>query len=516
MAVRSGRVRASACRLVAAGATLLGCTSGSNAAAPVGPSQDSATIGPDAASVIAALDASVTAPLDASVTAPLDAATAPPPDASGATRMDGSVRVPDAAQASNGPPRARPLSLAAQAGKAIFFDTTLSASGTMSCATCHDPAHAYGPPNGLAVQLGGPHGDQSGTRAVPSLRYKEFTPPYADLLDNPDGVSAPGPGGGYTWDGRAATLADQAKIPLLSPVEMANTGPADVASKVQASSYVALFEEAFGSGVFADPNTAFNDVAAALQAFQNEDVSFHPFSSKFDLYAENKLGGALTAAETRGFQVFVDPVTANCAACHYQGAGLEGSSALFTDFSYEVISVPRNSEIPANADPSFVDMGICGPTRTDHLPNDAGAPDVYCGMFKTPTLRNVATRSSFFHNGVFHTLEQAIRWYSTRDTMPQIWYPTVGGTPMAANDPGFPTYGLITTQYVGGTVQKFDDLLPAYQANIDPQLPLDSRPAGSTPPMTDQNIADLICFLGTLTDDYQPPATPPTSGPCVH
>ena len=102
MAVRSGRVRASACRLVAAGATLLGCTSGSNAAAPVGPSQDSATIGPDAASVIAALDASVTAPLDASVTAPLDAATAPPPDASGATRMDGSVRVPDAAQASNG------------------------------------------------------------------------------------------------------------------------------------------------------------------------------------------------------------------------------------------------------------------------------------------------------------------------------------------------------------------------------------------------------------------------------
>ena len=268
--------------------------------------------------------------------------------------------------------------------------------------------------------------------------------------------------------------------------------------------------------MFGDPTTAFNDAAAALQAFQNEDASFHPFTSKFDLYAGNKIGGTLTAAETRGFKLFVDPTTANCASCHYQGAGLNGSSALFTDFSYEAISVPRNSAIPANADPTFIDMGVCGPTRTDHLPADAGAPDTFCGMFKTPTLRNVATRTSFFHNGVFHTLEQAIRFYNTRDTTPQIWYPTVGGTPKATNDPTFPTYGLITTQYVGGTVQKFNDLPAAYLGNIDPQLPLDSRPAGSTPPMTDQNIADLICFLTTLNDGYQPPATPPTSGPCVN
>jgi cytochrome c peroxidase len=135
-------------------------------------------------------------------------------------------------------------------------------------------------------------------------------------------------------------------------------------------------------------------------------------------------------------------------------------------------------------------------------------------MFKAPSLRNVATRSSFFHNGVIHSLEQAIRFYNTRDTHPEIWYPTVGGTPKAAPDKDFPTYGLITTQYVGGTVQKFNDLPAKYRGNVDPQLPLDGRAPGSKPPMTEAQIADLICFLKTLSDGYQP-STQPASGPCV-
>src|SRR5579862_6419502 len=142
--------------------------------------------------------------------------------------------------------RAPGLSLAADVGKHLFFDRSLSANGAMSCATCHDPDHAYGPPNDLAVQLGGPDGHTQGPRAVPSLRYKEYTPAYADLLDNPDGISAPGPGGGLAWDGRADTLADQAKLPLLSPVEMANASPAEVARKLEAAPYAAQFAQAFG------------------------------------------------------------------------------------------------------------------------------------------------------------------------------------------------------------------------------------------------------------------------------
>ena len=396
------------------------------------------------------------------------------------------------------------LSLAAQVGQKMFFDQSLSGSGKMACATCHDPAFAYGPPNNLAVQLGGPKLDQMGNRAVPSLRYKDITPPYADLLDNPDGFSAPGPGGGFTADGRVNTLADQAKIPLLDPVEMANASGADVVKKLQAAPYADLFVQAFGKDAFADSRVAFNNATKALQAFQLEDTSFHPYSSKFDLYAANKIGGNMTAAEMRGLKVFSDPHGGNCSSCHYQGAGLNGSSALFTDFSYEAIGVPRNASIPLNQDTAYFDIGVCGPLRTDHKPKSPADANSFCGMFKTPTLRNSATRNVFFHNGVITSLEQAIRFYNTRDTMPELWYPNVGGTALKTSDPGFPSYGLIKTQYKGGTVQKYNDLPALYRANIDTQLPLDGRAVGSRSPMSEQNIADLICFLGTLTDDYKP------------
>jgi cytochrome c peroxidase len=375
------------------------------------------------------------------------------------------------------------LSPAGQVGKSLFFDESLSRSGKMACSTCHDPAHAYGPPNGLAVQRGGPAGDRPGTRAVPSLRYKEYTPSYADLLENPDGMSAPGPGGGFTWDGRASTLAAQARLPLLSPLEMANDDPAQVVARVNAAPYAALFHQVFGAQ--AEGPAAFDSVLAALQSFQLEDPSFHPYTSKFDLYSGNKIGGALTAAELRGARVFSDPRRGNCGSCHFSGPGLNGSSGLFTDFSYEAIGVPRNREIPANGDERYYDLGICGPLRADH-------DGKLCGMFKTPTLRNVATRSVFFHNGVIHSLEKAVRFYNTRDTNPELWYPKVGRR-----------------------VQKFDDLPPAYRDNIDPQGPLDGRPAGARPPMSEREVADLLCFLRTLTDDYRPPAQASTSGPCV-
>ncbi len=404
------------------------------------------------------------------------------------------------------------LSLAAQVGEKMFVDARLSGSGQLACASCHDPKNAHAPANDLAVQAGGADLKAAGTRAVPSLRYKDVTPPYADLLDNPDGISVPGPGGGFAWDGRAATLAEQARIPLLAANEMANADAAAVVATLKAGAYADLFRQAFGADVFADTDTAFAKAGLALQAYQLEDRSFHPYSSKYDLYAGNKIGGTLTPAEVRGFKVFADPQVGNCASCHYQGAGLNGSSALFTDFSYEAIGVPRNPAIPANADPAYVDTGLCGPLRSDHPP---AAGNTFCGMVKAPTLRNVATRKSFFHNGVMHSLEQVIRFYNTRDTLPEIWYPTVGGKPKATPDAGFPTYGLVKTQYVGGKVQKYDDLPPQFVANIDTQMPLDGRKAHSAPPMSEQNMADLVCFLNTLTDGYQPQAAPASNAPCT-
>ncbi len=382
------------------------------------------------------------------------------------------------------------LSLPAQVGEKLFFDPSLSASGRLACSTCHDPAYGYASPSGMAVQLGGPDMSLPGTRAVPSLRYKEFTPPYADVADNPDGVSAPGPGGGYTWDGRAATLADQARIPLLAPNEMANVSEADVVNKLQHATYADLFRSAFGSDIFADTSLAFQAALDALQAYQLEDSDFHPYSSRFDLYLGNKIGGDLTPAERRGAGVFADPNKGNCFACHFAGPGVNGSSDLFTDFTFAAIGIPRNAEIPANADPGYNDMGIC--SRTDH-PLPASAQ--YCGMFKVPTLRNVATRRVFFHNGRMKSLRDVLRFYNTRDTQPELWYPTVNGV-----------------------VQKFDDLPPQYQGNIDTQAPLDGRPAGSPPPMSEQDLDDLEAFLDTLTDadlvsQIQPDPPPPPPPP---
>jgi cytochrome c peroxidase len=376
------------------------------------------------------------------------------------------------------------LSLPAQVGVKLFFDKNLSGSGQMSCASCHDPSHHYAQANDLAVQLGGPNLDQSGTRAVPSLKYKEYTPPYADLFDNPDGVSAPGPGGGLMQDGRAATLADQVQFPLLAANEMANKSAADVVNKIRSSDYVDLFKQAFGSSVLDNTQTAFAAAGAALQAYQLEDVSFHPYSSKYDLYAANKIGGTLTASEARGLAVFMDENKGNCFACHYSGAGVNGSVAIFTDFSFEAIGVPRNNDIPVNRKalgglPVSYDLGICN--RPDHPPL---ASAQYCGMFKTPTLRNVATRKVFFHNGRFKTLTDVIHFYNTRDTNPELWYPIVNGV-----------------------AQKFDDLPTRYRGNIDASVPLDGRAAGSQPAMTPQDEEDLIAFLNTLTDGYVPPGS---------
>jgi cytochrome c peroxidase len=185
--------------------------------------------------------------------------------------------------------------------------------------------------------------------------------------------------------------------------------------------------------------------------------------------------------------VYSDPNKGNCFACHYNGAGLNGSVRQFTDFTYAAIGVPRNRDIPANHNARYFDLGICD--RGDHKkPTDAG----YCGMFKTPTLRNVATRKVFFHNGQLKSLRDVILFYNTRDTQPERWYPVRNGK-----------------------VHKYDDLPARYRANIDVQAPLDGKKLGAPGAMSEQDMQDLDAFLQTLNDHYQAPkvvahTTPPT------
>jgi cytochrome c peroxidase len=369
------------------------------------------------------------------------------------------------------------LSPMAAVGKKIFFDRTLSGSGKMACATCHDPAYAYGPPNGLAVQYGGPDLKTPDFRATPSLRYiLNHVPVWTHVQStNPiEQLTEPAevPAGGYTWDGRFNSLQAQATFPFFSSAEMDNRSVKELAGKLKQADYAGDFRAVFGQHVFEHPGLAVQEATKAIQAFELEDKSFQPYTSKFDKWLDGK--ATLTPQELHGRQLFDDPNGGNCASCHLDEVGANGAHPLFTDFQFEALGVPRNKAIAWNRNPHYYDLGLCGPFRKDSASKDPSN----CGLFRTPSLRNAAIRHVFFHNGSIHSLRDTLRFYVERDTNPEKWYP-VGPD---------------------GKVEKFDDLPPQYRKNVDiTDAPL-NRKLGEQPIWNEQDIDDVIAFLKTLDD----------------
>jgi cytochrome c peroxidase len=365
-------------------------------------------------------------------------------------------------------------------GRALFSDPSLSASGAMSCASCHDPAHAYGPANHLAVQRGGADGTLPGLRAVPSLKYHQGIPPFSERFFDNDGNDAAdqGPTGGFDWDGRADSVHEQAAGPLLSPFEMANASRDAVLARLRASPNAAALRAAFGPHLFDDPQRAWNALVLSLEVFQQSPQDFYPYDSKYDAFLRGK--ATLTPQEARGRAVFDDARKGNCASCHVSTVK-RGAFPQFTDDGLIAIGVPRNPAIPANAQPQFRDLGVCGPLRTD-----LKAHDDYCGRFRTPSLRNVALRGVFFHNGVYTSLADAVRFYALRDADP-------------------------ARVYGKG---RYDDLPEKYQANLNVEAPFGGR-RGDKPRMTEAEIADVVAFLGTLTDGYVAPAAGQATVPAL-
>lgn len=359
-------------------------------------------------------------------------------------------------------------------GRTLFSDTALSASGRLSCASCHDPAHAYGPPDGAPVRAGGADGRARGVRAVPSLRYQQDTPPFSEHFSDTDGNDSidQGPTGGRTWDGRASSAHDQAALPLLSPFEMANAGRDAAVARLRAAPSAAAFLATFGPRVLDDPALAWTGLLWALEVFQQSPTEFYPYSSKYDAMLRGQV--RLDAREQRGLELFNDPAKGNCAVCHISSVR-RGAFPQFTDRGLLALGVPRNAHLPANANPAYHDMGLCGPWRTDFA-----ARVEYCGLFKTPTLRNVATRRVFFHNGVYHRLEDVLDFYAERDTDPAKFYP----------------------RDRRGRIRVFDDLPAAYAGNVNHDAPFGGS-LGHTPSLTRAERAEIIAFLKTLTDGWQ-------------
>lgn len=134
--------------------------------------------------------------------------------------------------------------------------------------------------------------------------------------------------------------------------------------------------------------------------------------------------------------------------------------------------MPRNSELQGNADPGFYDLGLC--TRDDGV---LASREDLCGLFKVPSLRNVALRKRYFHSGRFGSLRDVVDFYVTRDTEPARWYPTVSGE-----------------------VLKFDDPPASYHGNVNTSEPPCDRQPGDAPALSAPEVDDVIAFLRTLTD----------------
>jgi cytochrome c peroxidase len=310
-------------------------------------------------------------------------------------------------------------------GKSIFFDNNLSINNNQSCAACHAPESGWtGPDSAInahgAVYEGSIPG-RFGNRKPPSSAYATLSP---ILYVDKKGLFT----GGNFWDGRATgeklgnPAADQAQGPFLNPLEQALATPADVVTRVCAStSYGNLFRQVWGEAVCdpANVNEAYDDIALSIAAYE-DSPEVNAFTSKYD-YAKGN--AVLTMQERRGFALFQGK--GKCRLCHLSA----GQNPLFTDFTYDNLGVPRNPENPFYyADPMFnplgydwIDLGLGGflETRGDY----AAYADANLGKHKVPTLRNVDLRpypefvKAYGHNGYFKSLEGIVHFYNTRDVL---------------------------------------------------------------------------------------------------
>ena len=350
-------------------------------------------------------------------------------------------------------------------GKAIFHDPALSEPQGTSCASCHAPERAF--TNNSGAPIGLPRGSRANhfaRRNAPSLLYLKYVPAFHYHAD--DDAIQPSPYGGFFWDGRADSIVDVVKEPLLDPDEMNNRDAYQIAQKVAAAPYAGDFRREFGD-VLSDPPATMTALGEAVEAFLTSE-EMAPFSSKYDDYVRGK--AKLTPLEARGLKLFKDPDKGNCVSCHrFYDSSSNPERSLFTDYGYDAVAAPRNRKISANADAQRFDLGLCE-RRDERTPSNE---EIWCANFRTPSLRNVAVRQSFMHNGVFTNLRDAVAFYATRATDPMRWYKSA---------------------------VKFDDVPAKYRNQVNMNSIPYNRRQGDTPALTDADIDAIVAFLNTLTD----------------
>ncbi len=266
-------------------------------------------------------------------------------------------------------------------GRQLYFDERLSADNTISCASCHDPAQGYGAEMPFGVGVRGQQGGRNSPVAYNRILSKA-----------------------QFWDGRAATLEDQAVGPVANPIEMGNSHTAAVDTIKAIPGYRMQFDKIFPDGVNIDnvgrAIATFEralvtgpmpyDAAIAVANFEKtfaDDLEYldeePELKEKYDALKLATEVMPMSESAVRGMKLFTGK--ANCTACH--------AAANFTDEQYHNLGVGMMAETP--------DMGRYEVTGED---KDRGA-------FKTPTLRNVAFTGPYMHDGSQATLEEVVDWY---------------------------------------------------------------------------------------------------------
>jgi len=387
-------------------------------------------------------------------------------------------------------------------GQMLYMDTNLSLHRNQSCNSCHDiqpvtpkgqktplPSAGFVDPenvrDGTAVSKGSIEG-ASGALNTPSAAYARFSPHFH--WDGEEGLYI----GGQFWNGRAASLAEQAMGPPLNPLEMAMPSQWAVVSRLkQNPTYVSQFRELYNidlDAIAANESAAaelmpppgvqeaYERMARAIAAFENSRV-FNRFTSKYDYVLAGMT--EFSEQERTGMELFNNDKS-QCSACHptdsIKAPGGGYLPALFTDFSYDNLGVPRNVNIPGNPEP---DPGLGG--RSDIAANDPHGMEL--GKQKVMGLRNIAVTAPYMHNGALATLKDLVHFYNTRDKKPRVC--------KDINDPGFGR-------------ECWPE--PEIARNVNDEELGDLG-------MSEQQELALVAFMRTLTDGYpdwgQDPNVPP-------
>ncbi|MDI1293363.1 MAG: cytochrome c peroxidase [Methylobacter sp.] len=275
-------------------------------------------------------------------------------------------------------------------GDKLFHDKRFSVDGTVSCSNCHDKQKAF--TDGLAISVG--HHGLTGTRNAPTVLNAAFNP-------------------SQFWDGREPDLEGQAKQPLINPVEHGLADHKQVLEIIRSDpDYLATFQTVFE---VSGKRLSIDHVAKAIASFERTLVSGN---SAFDRYHFNSQADAMTAAQIRGFELFIGQ--GRCVSCHT----IEQDHALFTDSRFHNIGIGINriqQDIPRLAQAFLedknkggdVDKMVLTDKKSSELGRFAVTDDLsQIGAFKTPTLRNVELTAPYMHDGSLKTLKEVMVHYN--------------------------------------------------------------------------------------------------------